>query len=414
MEHRHRCGALHGEGDTVVERTTNRRTLAVSVVALAAMLVSAACASGKDSEEPEAKADPSISAHGGHQAGEPPQAQPLRPGERFVNLTMPKPYAPAAPEGGTDEYRCFMIDPKLTGQAFLTGSQFLPQNTDIVHHAIFFLLQPQFVAEAEALDAAEPGEGWRCWTDSGTSGDDPWVASWAPGANEVLFDDPNLGYAMPPGSRLVAQIHYNLLATGGQPGGSDQSSIRMRVAEPNPAMKPLDTILLPGHVELPCTAAESGPLCDRDTAVADVVKRFGPEVGEQIEGLTQLCGAGRVPAPGPTQSCDQPVRAPTTIYATMGHMHLLGRSIKIELNPGTPTARTLLDVPEFNFDDQAVRPLPEPVKVAAGDVLRVTCTHDASLRGKLPELKQLPPRYVVWGDGTADEMCLGIMMGTRS
>src|SRR5690606_29611826 len=121
-----------------------------------------------------------------------------RAGERFVNLTMPKPYTPVSPEGGTDEYRCFMIDPKLTEQAFLTGSQFLPQNSDIVHHAIFFLIQPQDVAEAQALDAKEPGEGWRCWTDSGIMGDDPWVASWAPGTNEVLFDDPNLGYSMPP------------------------------------------------------------------------------------------------------------------------------------------------------------------------------------------------------------------------
>jgi len=29
-------------------------------------------------------------------------------------------------------------------------------------------------------------------------------------------------------------------------------------------------------------------------------------------------------------------------------MHLLGRSIKVELNPGTAQARTLLDVPDFD------------------------------------------------------------------
>ena len=31
------------------------------------------------------------------------------------------------------------------------------------------------------------------------------------------------------------------------------------------------------------------------------------------------------------------------------------------------------------------------------------------LRKQLPQLKKLPPRYVVWGDGTSDEMCTGIM-----
>ncbi|MEV4580835.1 hypothetical protein AB0K16_47155 [Nonomuraea jabiensis] len=45
----------------------------------------------------------------------------------------------------------------------------------------------------------------------------------------------------------------------------------------------------------------------------------------------------------------------------------------------------------------------------------MTCTHDAGLRAQLPQLPQLqklPPRYVVWGDGTSDEMCLGIAIVT--
>jgi hypothetical protein len=91
-------------------------------------------------------------------------------------------------------------------------------------------------------------------------------------------------------------------------------------------------------------------------------------------------------------------------------MHLLGRSIKIELNPGKPTARTLLDVPVFNFDDQAIHPLATPLPIKQGDTFRVTCSHDAGLRKLLPQLRTLPPRYVVWGDGTSDEMCLGLVI----
>jgi hypothetical protein len=49
------------------------------------------------------------------------------------------------------------------------------------------------------------------------------------------------------------------------------------------------------------------------------------------------------------------------------------------------------------------------VDVNPGDKVRVTCTHDATLRQKLPQLNKLPPRYVVWGDGTSDEMCLGLL-----
>ena len=68
----------------------------------------------------------------------------------------------------------------------------------------------------------------------------------------------------------------------------------------------------------------------------------------------------------------------------------------------------------YNFDDQSARPLTRPVAVKPGDTYRVTCTHDASLRARLPELRQLPPRYVVWGDGSSDEMCLGIVVWTRA
>jgi hypothetical protein len=31
----------------------------------------------------------------------------------------------------------------------------------------------------------------------------------------------------------------------------------------------------------------------------------------------------------------------------------------------------------------------------------------------VPELAREQPRYVMWGEGTSDEMCLGIVMYTR-
>ena len=347
--------------------------------------------------------------HAGHGvSASPPPAAPLRPGERFVTVTMPEPYTPHAPSGGTDEYRCFLVDPKLTSAGYLTGSQFLPQNSAIVHHAIFFRITPEQAARAREVDDGTPGEGWTCFGDAGLGGQSAWVAAWAPGANETLLGA-GLGYPMPAGSMLVMQVHYNLLATGGKPGGSDQSGIRLRLADGAGRMTALQTMLLPAPVELPCAPAESGPLCDRKAAVADVRKRFGTEIGATEAGLVETCDGGTV-RPGPTQSCDYPARQSGTAYALAGHMHLLGRSIKVELNPGTPGARTLLDVPNYNFDNQAVQPLAAPVAVHRGDVLRVTCAHDAGLRALLPALRGTPPRYVVWGDGTSDEMCLGMLI----
>jgi len=384
--------------------------LVVGAAVLALVGASAACGGDEPAASP---AEPSSStsgpAHGGHSEFSPPPTAPLRTGERFVTLRMPQPYTPVAPNGGTDEYRCFLVDPGLSAKAYLTGSQFLPQNADIVHHAIFFQIAPGSVAEARQADARTPGEGWQCFGDSGVSRD-AWVAHWAPGANEVLLRE-GLGYEMPPGSQLVMQVHYNLLATGGASGSADRSSVRLRIADGEAEMTPLNTIRAIAPIELPCTAQESGPLCDRAAAVKDVTHRFGEEVGETADQLVQWCSGGKA-APGPTQHCDQPMEGAATIYATAGHMHLLGRAIKVELNPGTAGATVLLDVPKYNFDDQAIRPLATPVEVKKGDVIRVTCTHDAQLRRMLPQLQQLPPRYVVWGDGTADEMCLGLLVGT--
>jgi copper type II ascorbate-dependent monooxygenase-like protein len=377
--------------------------------ALCALVIAAGCAAKTGAGTPAASRTPSSGASTGAGFSAPPAA-PLRSGEHFLTLQMPEPYTPSAPNGGTDEYRCFLIDPKLTSQQYLTGSQFLPQNTAIVHHAIFFRISPDQAQAARDMDAKTPGEGWTCFGDAGIGGPSAWVAHWAPGANETLINA-DVGYPMPPGSLLVMQVHYNLLATGGKPGGSDQSSIRLRLADGSRPLQQLRTSLLEGPVELPCAADESGPLCDRTAAMADVTKRFGTDVGSIENQLVQLCDKGQ-PAPGATQRCDHPVPRAATIYAVAGHMHLLGHSISIVLNPDRPDARTLLDIPQYNFDDQAIHPLAQPIRVNPGDTLRVSCTYDVGLRKLLPQLKPLPPRYVVWGDGTSDEMCLGLAITT--
>jgi hypothetical protein len=392
-----------------------RRTFVGAAAVLAALALVAGCSTDSGGSGPEGKAPDggASGTHSGHGAPfEPPAAAPLRAGERFVNLTMPHPYTPVAPNGGTDEYRCFLVDPKLTERSYLTGSQFLPQNADLVHHAIFFRISPTDAEAAGRIDASTPGEGWTCFGNAGLGGDAAWVASWAPGANETLLD-PHLGYSMPAGSQLVMQVHYNLLASAGKPSGADQSGIRMRLTDGRTDLEPLETTLLPAPVELPCAEGESGELCDRESAVRDVTKRFGDDASDTVTELNQHCNGGKLPVAGVTQHCDFPVARAGRLHALGGHMHLLGRSIKVELNPDTPRAQTLLDVPVYNFDDQAIRPLAKPVEVKPGDNYRVTCTHDASLRQQLPQLRTLPPRYVVWGEGTSDEMCLGLIIWSK-
>ena len=94
-------------------------------------------------------------------------------------------------------------------------------------------------------------------------------------------------------------------------------------------------------------------------------------------------------------------------------MHLLGRSIYVDVNPGTAEEQRVLSIPNYDFDRQGAVPLPEPVQLSVGDKVRVTCTHDQTLRGKLPGVPA-EPQYVLWGEGTTDEMCLGVLVSGKS
>jgi hypothetical protein len=323
---------------------------------------------------------------------------------------MPSAYTPSAPTGvGTDDYRCFLLDPKVAKDSFITGFNVLPGSPDVVHHVILFRVPPDLVAQAQQQDARTPGEGWTCFGTSGLGNDGsiddaPWLGAWAPGGSEQLYGN-GLGEPFTAGSRIIMQVHYNLLA-GSEP---DTSAAEIRLTS-NPDTKALETRLLPAPVELPCRPGKGGDLCDREKALADVRARFGDGPGSIANGLHLLCGGG--PA-GPTQSCTREVTSPETIRGVAGHMHLLGRSIRIEVNPGTPRARTVLDIPVWDFDNQRSRPTP-PIHLKRGDTIKVTCTHSQDLRDQLPAFAtQREDRYVLWGEGTTDEMCLGILLVTR-
>ncbi|MGA9747148.1 MAG: hypothetical protein WBQ50_06810 [Nocardioides sp.] len=337
-----------------------------------------------------------------------PEDEPLREDERFLEVAMPEAYTPSAPnDTGTDDYRCFVLDPEIDQDTFITGLDVDPGTRAVVHHVILFRAPPETLARAEQLDRAEPGQGWTCFggpgLDSGFGLDSaPWLGAWAPGSGESMMA-PDVGIPLEAGSEVVMQVHYNLLA-GPRP---DLTAAKLRLSD-NQDLAALETVLLPAPVELPCRPGRSGELCDRDAAMTDLLARFGSS-GNTANALHLLCGALPV---GPVQHCDRTIDRPATLRGVAGHMHLLGKSIRIDVNPGTPRSRKVLDIPVWDFDDQGSIPV-DAVKLRPGDTVRVTCEHDQGLRDVLPAFEGQPERYVVWGEGTTDEMCLGTLQVTR-
>ncbi|GAA2123302.1 hypothetical protein [Nocardioides bigeumensis] len=373
--------------------------------------------STSDTQAPSDKA--TDAEHEGHELPATPspsvKPKPLRAGERRVTLAMPEAYTPSAPNGvGTDDYRCFILDPQLGKDAYLTGTNVLPGNPAVVHHVIMFKLPPEAGAAAEQSDAADPGLGWTCFGNMGfgrAPGEQldnaQWLGAWAPGGEEAVATA-GFGTRLTKGTRIVMQVHYNLLA-GTEP---DISGMQLRLVPRSADLTELQTFLIPAPVELPCRPEHAdGELCDRAAAVADVKARFGQGPGSTNDLLYFLCGERK--KSGPVSSCVRTMNEPTTIRAVAGHMHLLGRAIKIEVNPGTPSARTILDIKPWNFDDQGARPV-DPIHLQPFDTVKVTCRHAQWLRDADPAFEtQREDRYVVWGEGTTDEMCLGILTITR-
>ena len=140
-------------------------------------------------------------------------------------------------------------------------------------------------------------------------------------------------------------------------------------------------MLVAAPVELACRPGEQGRLCDRTAAVFDQVDRFGADAALVPAGLLYLCGKDAAhPVPSSVSTCERGFTRPVTIRGVGGHMHLLGRSIRVDLNPGTPRARLLLEIPRWNFHWQAVYQLAAPVQAGPGDVVRVTCRYDTGQR----------------------------------
>jgi len=386
------------------------------VVTAALALLLAGCGTGADLPAGLRGADSHATSHAAAPSTAVTKAAvkevPLRKGERFQSMRLRSAYTPKAPTGtGTDDYRCFVLDPGFDTDQLVSGVQISPDNAAIVHHVIVSKVEPDQVATAKALDAKDPGDGYTCFGGAGIAGvaggnldDADWVGAWAPGGGErVMADD--IGIPLKAGTQLVVQIHYNLLAGT----GSDRSTVRLRLSEAKGSDKtPLQTMLLPAPVELPCRDNRTKGLCNRTVAVADLKKRFAEDPAT-ADLLHLLCGPVK---PGPVQSCTRQVRSDATIRAVAGHMHLLGRAITVDVNKGTPKAKRVLDIPVWNFDDQGSIPLKKPVDIGPGDTVTVTCTHDQELRDLLPAFKGTTDRYVAWGEGTTDEMCLGIVLMT--
>ena len=304
--------------------------------------------------------------------------------------------------GQPDEYRCFIFDPGVTERSFVRAMEFRPDQERVVHHAVGSVISAADRATVEAQAAAEDdGEGgWTCFGFTPAPSADL-ILGWAPGQAATVYEDGS-GLLMEPGDFFVLQIHYHYEVEA--PADRSQLAIEWVPDDEVDDTVPIDVGVYLAPAEIPCTTEESGPLCDRTAAREAAVAKYGSS-GVLADLLLAVCGydvddfAGMTDGIA-TAECDQPVGSSGTLLNVFGHMHELGSSFRMTLNPGEPDELVLLDIPRWDFDWQLLYEPLEDIEVSAGDWLRIECTWDRSLRDPT-----LEPAYVLWADGTDDEMC---------
>ncbi len=320
-------------------------------------------------------------------------------------LQLEEAYAPV--DDALDDYRCFAFPLDLESSQFITGYEFIPDVAEMAHHGIVYLLDAELQTEIDALSYSDGRPGWSCYGGVGLSGSGDMIATWTPGAFAVQFPE-GTGYLIESGQIVVLQIHYNLWSTR-QP---DRTHVNLQLAGADAGLKELWTIPLNAPVEIPCPSGIEGPQCERENAIKRIAELYGEELSELPDKRLRRCRQTLDDYAGNTGEnartfCDypSPFAEPLTVYGVLGHMHELGRSFRMELNPGGDNSLLLLDIPRWDFHWQDRYQFIEPVQIAFGSTLRMSCTWDNSLSDD--------PRYVVWGEGTSDEMCFGTVLALK-
>jgi len=317
-------------------------------------------------------------------------------------------YTPKAPPGATDDYHCTVVDPHIAHSSYIISSQFFPGSVED-HHAALFLLPPSLVAQARRDEVFK--KGWTCFGE-GTLPNTPLadfaqttlLSNWSPGSGAIDFPM-GTGFIVPAGSMVVMQVHYNLLV-GDKPV---KNSLVLHTVPLSTPLQSLHVQEMEAAPDIPCPTGVTGPLCNRAASLANQGQRFGQTAVIEADGIEALCGRSPSDPPaGDSTSCTSPMNTSGFIVRVAPHMHLLGVGFTMVVNPGTPEAKTVLTVPDYDFHHQRAYNLATPVPVTAGEPVEMTCTYNPTLAQELPVLRKVPPHFVTWGDGSTDEMCVGV------
>ncbi len=300
---------------------------------------------------------------------------------------MEEEYAVAAE--GSDEYIYFRVPLDFEEERFVQAIEVMPGNRAVVHHVLVYvqsktagtLLRTDvdrynrlvgtelFYGDGDTIRVRDeaPKHDNGCAVPNGgsamsgdvTGGQRALIAVFVPGGRGDHWPE-GTARRIPPGSELLLQVHYN--KTGNVE--RDRTSVGLKFARTPPAKIARARWVQNYYFTIP-PGADHHEVTGCHTFEKDV-----------------------------------------TVYSFSPHMHFRGKDMVMTAIYPNGESKTLLKVPQYDFNWQHTYLLKEPMSIPKGTRILVTAHFDNSKRNPVnPD----PSKTVRWGDPTYDEMMIGGM-----
>lgn len=266
-----------------------------------------------------------------------------------------------------DQYQVFVIPTGVSEAKEIRAVEIRPGNNVVDHHALVaYTNDPAVIAQALAMDAADPNPGYESFGDYGVEVEQFLFGGWVPGTPPLEFP-PTIGHVIEPGSHLLLQMHYGPSAAE----AIDQTEINLFFHD-EPIQREVETQI------------------------------FGPETLDEFFYIP----ANEVK----TFHASIPIQGDISLMSITPHCHLLGTAWEVfaRSNDGQDTI-PLISIPEWDFNWQGIFTFPQLVHIPDGYVVEAFATYDNTASN--PSNPSSPPQPMTWGDFTTDEMFVLFLQG---
>jgi len=279
------------------------------------------------------------------------------------DMVVSMPTAFDVPLNGTVDYQYIVVPTGLTEDKWVRIVEARPSARAVVHHIVVYIREPD---SKWLRGEAQPGIPFvpprktpdgKPRNDIGGAGSDI-LTIYTPGNIPDTFK-PGQAKLIKAGSDLVFQMHYT---ANGKAAASDKSSVAMIFANERPAERVLTLALANDKFVIP-----------------------------PGDGNYKVTTSAELPNSG-------------TLLSFFPHMHVRGKAFEYKLTQPGEEQKTLLKVPNYNFNWQLTYRLEQPIELKEGAKMDMAAWFDNSANNPFnPD----PKAEVRWGEQSWEEMMIG-------